>query len=462
MPQSVRSLDVPGETVLAHWESFVRTIDELAPGKKVAEIWFRKLRPLNFDGRVLTALAPPTAFVDYLLNTHGDLIRQALQHSVGKGVELSIVKRDSLQEDQLPSLEAEQLHLPESATQEPVKANLNPRYRFDNYIEGESNRFAVASARSVAETPTTTPFNPYFVYGGSGYGKTHLIQAIGNQVLRTGSLRRVVYVTSEQFVNQFIASIKTKRTTDFAHLYRNVDMLILDDIQFFTGKERTLTEFFHTFNSLYQAGKQIILSSDRPPRDLEDLDERLTSRFASGLVTELTLPDYESRVAILEKRADEHRAQLDPRVIDFLATHICTNVRDLEGALLQLIAQAQFMRAPIDLDLAHQVARKFAPAKRAQVSMETIAEACSRYYNIALVDLKDRGRKKEVAHTRQVAMYICHKMTRHSLRGIALHYGRRDHSTVIHAVKTVEDRMTGDQLFRSEIDDLLRAIELHA
>ena len=462
MPQPARNLDVPGEDVLAHWENFIRTIDDMAPSKKVADIWFRKLRPLSFDGHVLTALAPPTAFVDYLMNTHGDLIRHAMHLAVGKGTELAIVKREAQPEDSPRELDAEQLQLPDPGmTQEPVKANLNPRYRFDNYIEGESNRFAVASARSVADTPTTTPFNPYFVYGGAGYGKTHLIQAIGNQVLRTGSLRRVVYVTSEQFVNQFIASIKTKRTTDFAHMYRNVDMLILDDIQFFTGKERTLTEFFHTFNSLYQAGKQIILSSDRPPRDLEDLDERLTSRFASGLVTELTLPDYETRVAILEKRADEHRASLDPRVVTYLASHISTNVRDLEGALLQLIAQAQFMQMPIDLELAHQVARKFAPTRRVQVSMETVAEACSRYYSIPLVDLKDRGRKKEVAHTRQVAMYICNKLTRHSLRGIALHYGRRDHSTVIHAVKTIEDRMAADHVFHTEVDDLIRSIELH-
>jgi chromosomal replication initiator protein len=463
MPQPARNLDAPGEEVLAHWESFVRAIDEMAPSKKVVDIWFRKLRPLSFDGRLLTALAPPTAFVDYLMNTHGELIRAAMHAAVGKDAELFIVKRESPPEDAPAELEAGHLQLPDPAlAQEPVKANLNPRYRFDNYIEGESNRFAVASARSVAETPTTTPFNPYFVYGGAGYGKTHLIQAIGNQVLRTGSLRRVVYVTSEQFVNQFIASIKTKRTTDFAHMYRNVDMLILDDIQFFTGKERTLTEFFHTFNSLYQAGKQIILSSDRPPRDLEDLDERLTSRFASGLVTELTLPDYETRVAILEKRADEHRAALDPRIITFLASHISTNVRDLEGALLQLIAQAQFMQTPIDLELAHQIARKFTPTRRSQVSMETIAEACSRFYSIPLVDLKDHGRKKEVAHTRQVAMYICNRLTRHSLRGIALHYGRRDHSTVIHAVKTVEDRMSADQVFRSEIDDLIRSIELRS
>jgi len=463
MSQPLLYLDAPGESVLAHWETFVRTIDELAPGKKVADIWFRKLRPLSFDGHVLTALAPPTAFVVYLLNTHGELIRSAMDAAVGKGVELSIVKHDPAPEDAPRELEAVHLQTPDILpVQEPVKANLNPRYRFDNYIEGESNRFAVASARSVADTPSTTPFNPYFVYGGAGYGKTHLIQAIGNQVLRTGSLRRVVYVTSEQFVNQFITSIKTKRTTDFAHMYRNVDMLILDDIQFFTGKERTLTEFFHTFNSLYQAGKQIILSSDRPPRDLEDLDERLTSRFASGLVTELTLPDYETRVAILGKRADEHRANLDAGIIEFLASHINSNVRDLEGSLLQLIAQAQFMRRPIDLDLAHQVARKFAPTRRGQVSMETIAESCARFYNIPLVDLKDRGRKKEVAHTRQVAMYICNKLTRHSLRGIALHYGRRDHSTVIHAVKTVEDRMGQDTAFRSEVDDLIRSIELRA
>jgi chromosomal replication initiator protein len=279
-------------------------------------------------------------------------------------------------------------------------------------------------------------------------------------VLRAGQLKRVVYVTSEQFVNQFIASIRTKRTTNFAHFYRNMDMLILDDIQFFQGKERTLSEFFHTFNSLHEAGKQIILSSDRPPRDLKALDSRLTSRFASGLVTELTLPDLETRVAILEKRAEESRIRLAPEIVDCLADNISTNVRDLEGALKQLVAQSQLLGAPITLEMTHQVLRKYAPTKRGKVSMETIAEVCADYYRIPLADLKDRGRKKEVAQTRQIAMYVCKELTRHSLRSIALHFGRRDHSTVIHAVKTIEDRLDADPVFQSELDDLVRAVQL--
>lgn len=444
------------------WDRFVRAVDEIAPTKKLNDIWFRKLRPVEFDGKVLTVEAPATVFTEYLVNTHGELIRRAMASSVGEGTELNIVKPDDELDQLPPELDASLLKLPDPGGREPYRTNLNPRYRFDNYIEGESNRFAVASARSIAETPTTTPFNPYFVYGGSGYGKTHLIQSIGNHCLRAGSVRRVLYVTSEQFVNQFINSIKTKRTTDFAHLYRNVDMLILDDIQFFRGKERTLTEFFHTFNTLYQSGKQIILSSDRPPRDLEDLDERLTSRFASGLVTELTLPDYETRVAILEKRSEEHRVALSPAIIQFLAGQISTNVRDLEGALLQLIGQSSLLRKPITIELARQIAKNITPMRRVQISMETIAESCASFYQISLADLKDRGRKKEVAAARQVAMYVCHKLTRHSLRGIALHFGRRDHSTVIHAIKTVEDGMSADPAFRTEVEDQIRDLELNA
>ncbi len=386
-----------------------------------------------------------------------------MSSAMGEGTELNIVKPEDEPEQRPADLGTQVLRFPDLSRQaERHRSNLNPRYRFDNYIEGESNRFAVAAARSIAETPTTTPFNPFFVYGGSGFGKTHLIQSVGNFCVRSGSLGRVIYVTSEQFVNQFITSIKTKRTTDFAHLYRSVDMLILDDIQFFKGKERTLTEFFHTFNTLYQAGKQIILSSDRPPKDLEDLNDRLTSRFASGLVTEVTLPDYETRVAILEKRAEEHRVTLDAGIIQFMASHISTNVRDLEGALLQLIGQSSLLRKPITLELTKSVVKSVAPIRRVQVSMETIAESCADFYGIPLRDLKDRGRKKEIALARQVAMYICHKLTRHSLRGIALHFGRRDHSTVIHAVKTIEDNMSRDPAFLADVDDLIRDIEVNS
>ena len=452
---------VQNPSVSEYWNRFTQAVDEIAPNKRLNKIWFHKFTPVQFDGTTLTAMAPAKAFTDYLMNTHRELIRRALVASVGEGVELLIIKPDVTQEEEPPKLAASALATP-SANTPTHTTNLNQRYRFDNYIEGESNRFAMAAARSIAESPQTTPFNPFFVYGGSGFGKTHLIQAIGNYCVQSGQLERVLYVTSEQFINHFIQSIRTQRTTDFAHLYRNVDMLILDDIQFFQGKERTLAEFFHTFNTLYQAGKQIILSSDRPPKDLEDLDERLTSRFASGLVTEVTLPDYETRVAILSKRAEERRTSLDSQVIEYLANHISTNVRDLEGALNKLIAHSALMGRKIDVDLARVVIKEVAPMRRVQVSMETIAEACARFYNVPVQELKDRSRKKEIATIRQVSMYLCHKLTKHSLRGIALHFGRRDHSTVIHAVKTVEDTMSKDPTFQTDVTDLMRDIQLKA
>jgi chromosomal replication initiator protein len=444
------------------WNRFITAVETIAPSKNLNKIWFRKLTPVEFDGRILTVKAPPTVFTDYLMNTHGDLIQCAMQQAVGQDSELQIIQPDQADPAPQEGLHEAMERMSTTPASQPYRTNLNPRYHFDNYIEGESNRFALAAARSIADTPNTTPFNPFFVYGGSGFGKTHLIQAIGNHCLQQGSLRRVLYVTSEQFVNQFISSIKNKRTTDFAHLYRNVDMLVLDDIQFFRGKERTLIEFFHTFNTLYQSGKQIILSSDRPPKDLEDLDERLTSRFSSGLVTELTLPDYETRVAILEKRAEEHRVSLTPEVIELLAQNVTTNVRDLEGALLQMIGQSSLLKSPITIELTRQVIKNVIPLRRSQVSMETIAETCAEFFNIPLQDLKDRSRKREVAQARQVAMFICNRLTRHSLRGIALHFGRRDHSTVIHAVKTVEDMLNRDTVFRSEIEDMMRDLGLRS
>ena len=457
MQPVIQDPDSPLSAQMA-WDRFVQQAHLLDPSGKLKEIWLSKLIPVALEDDRLILRAPAIFFAEYFMSKHRSVIDRALWEVLGEGAMLDIVRDTPASSDQPERMVLD--GSPQSPLHPQQRNNLNPKYRFDNYIEGDSNRFALAAARSIAESPLTTPFNPYFVYGGSGYGKTHLIQAIGDYCIRQGTLSRVIYITSEQFINQFIESIKHKRTTDFAQNFRNVDMLILDDIQFIMGKERTQTEFFHTFNSLYQAGKKIILSSDRPPKDLEDLDERLTSRFASGLVTELTLPDYETRVAILTKRADEQRVHLDSDVVDYIASHITTNVRDLEGALIQLIAQSSLLNHQVSMELVKKVVRGIAPRRRYQVSLETIAEKTAAYYGMPLPDLKDRSRKKEIASARQVAMYICHKLTRHSLRNIALHFGRRDHSTVIHAVKTVEDAMNRDNSFRVDVEQILHQIDL--
>ncbi len=441
------------------WNTFVEALIKRDTTGRLKEIWTGKLIPLSFMDHTLRVKAPTAFFAEYWLTKHKGLVDECMREAAGVEARLDIV-RDPPSEDEKPQELALQHAGTPALVDAHLRSNLNPKYHFENYVEGDSNRFALAAARSIAESPLTTPFNPYFVYGGSGFGKTHLIQAIGNFCIEQGTLNRVVYITSEQFINQFIESIKKKNTTDFAHAFRNVDMLILDDIQFIMGKERTQTEFFHTFNTLYQTGKKIILSSDRPPKDLDDLDNRLTSRFSSGLVTELTLPDYETRVAILAKRAEEQRIELTSEVIDYIAGQVTTNVRDLEGALIQLIAQSSLLNQPIQMDLVKQIVRGIAPRKRFSVSLEDIAETTAAHYGIPLSDLKDRSRKKEIASARQVAMYICHKLTRHSLRVIALHFGRRDHSTVIHAVKTVEDNMNRDNGFRMDVEEILHDIDL--
>jgi chromosomal replication initiator protein len=339
-------------------------------------------------------------------------------------------------------------------------SQLNRRYTFDNFVEGSSNQFAKAASLAVAEAPGTTSFNPLVIYGGVGLGKTHLIQAIGNFSLQQGTVKRALYVSSEKFTIEFINSIQKNKTTEFSKIYRNVDLLLVDDIQFFINKERTQEEFFHTFNSLHQKGKQIVLSSDRPPKDITGIEERLLSRFQWGLVADIQSPDLETRIAILQKKSEENGIELPGDVIQLIAYNVTSNIRELEGCLIRLLAQASFNGLDINLQLAKKILKDVISQKQNHITIEDIQKIVSEYYRIPDDLLRAKTRKKEVALVRQIAMYIAKNHTKHSLKTIGLHFGGRDHSTVIHAVSTIETYAKEDHKIAEDIENISQQIEL--
>ncbi|UOQ72103.1 chromosomal replication initiator protein DnaA [Hymenobacter cellulosilyticus] len=335
-----------------------------------------------------------------------------------------------------------------------VKSQLNGTYSFENYVEGDCNRLARSAGLAVANKPGTTSFNPLMVYGGVGLGKTHLVQAIGNHIKATSPDKFVLYVSAEKFTNQFIESLRNNGVQDFANFYLLVDILILDDVQFLSGKDKTQEMFFHIFNHLHQAGKQIVMTSDRPPRDLNGLEDRLLSRFKWGLTADLQSPDFETRMAIIQNKMEQDGIDIPPQVVEYLAHSVNTNVRELEGVLISLVAQSSLNRREIDLEMAKQALRHIIEEVEAEVNLDFIQKTVAEYFGISLDLLKAKTRKKEVVTARQVAMYFAKEHTSHSLKSIGFHFGGRDHSTVIHSVQTVSDLIDSDKNFRNTIVDL--------
>lgn len=332
--------------------------------------------------------------------------------------------------------------------------NLNERYQFNSLVVGDFNQFACAASMAVAEEPGTTRYNPLFIYGGTGLGKTHIVQAIGNKILEDFPNKRIFYATSEKFTSDFIAAISDRSIADFTRMYRDVDVLIIDDIQFFTGKESTQEQFFHTFNTLYHNGKQIILSSDRPPREIKGLEDRLLSRFSWGLVTDLQAPDLENRMAILHKKLESEGNSLPEEVTRFIADKISANIRELEGALIRVLAYASVKGQPADIELARKVLSDSINEPSISVTIDQIQKKTSHFFD---VDPKMMVAKKKTAHialARQVAMYLARSLTDNSLKAIGAEFGGRDHSTVIHACDLVAKRMSSDGTFREKIDRL--------
>jgi chromosomal replication initiator protein len=341
-----------------------------------------------------------------------------------------------------------------------VDSNLNPAYSFENFVEGDCNRLARSAGYAVANKPGGTAFNPLLIYGGVGLGKTHLAHAIGIGIKNQSPNKTVLYVGSEKFAHQFIDALKNQTTNDFIHFYQMIDVLIIDDVQFFSGKEKTQDVFFHIFNHLHQNGKQIILTSDKPPVEMQGMEQRLLSRFKWGLSADLSTPDLETRIAIMEKKMYGNGIELPREVVEYLAYSINTNIREMEGALTSLLAQASLNKKAITLELAKQMIDKFVKNTAREVSIDYIQKVVCDYFDLPIEMLKSKTRKREVVQARQISMYFSKKMTKSSLASIGAHCGGKDHATVLHACRTVMNLSETDKQFRVYLEDLEKKLTI--
>ncbi|MBC8203956.1 MAG: chromosomal replication initiator protein DnaA [FCB group bacterium] len=440
------------------WQTFIDKLSCDIP-RESFHTWFRPIRFIKIDGKEITVQIPSQFYYDWIEEHYSSQISSALCETFGDGftINYSIILGDKMKNTLFPFREDKKISSgPPKATRE---ASLNPRYTFENFIEGECNNFAKAAALAVSEAPGKTRFNPLVIYGGVGLGKTHLIQAIGNFALKHQTIRKALYVSSEKFTIDFITSVKENKTTDFSSLYRSTDLLLVDDVQFFEGKERTQMEFFYTFNTLYQAGKQLVLSLDRPPSELFDMEARLLSRFKWGLITDIQPPDLETRVAILQRRSEEDNIQLSPDIIDYLAKNITSNVRELEGALIKLLAHASITGTDITLAVAQKVLRDIIGRRPKKVSIELIQETVARLTGVPPDIQCSDSRKKEIAYARQLSIYLCNNLTNMTLKLIGAHFGNRDHTTVLHSIDKIKKAMFKDPEFAIKIRELIKQLE---
>jgi chromosomal replication initiator protein len=425
--------------------------------------WLRATRGLpSSDGRVNVAV--PNRFVaDWLQEHYLTLIKETIKEVTQKDLPLTFcISKDSRDYHPQMSINFERLGPTpkKKLSTDPFggEMGLNPKYTFDAFVVGESNQFAHAAAMAVAEAPGKTKFNPLYIYGGVGLGKTHLVQAIGHFAREEYEDIKILYATSEKFTNDFINSITSNTTKDFVNLYRNVDVLLLDDIQFFTGKESTQVQFFHTFNVLYQNGKQIVLTSDRPPREIKGLEERLWSRFQQGLVTDIQPPDLETRIAILNKKTESDGISIPIEVATFIADSITSNIRELEGSLIRLLAYASLHSRDITVDLAKEVLKDAIRNGTKQIDIDQIQKRVAASYNLSPEMLCSKRKTQELALARQVAMYLARSLTNNSLKTIGSHFGGRDHSTVIHACTLVSESIKKDHNFKLKVDEIINSL----
>ncbi len=437
--------------------------------------WFDPIVPLTYEHGLIYLQVPSQFFSEWLEEHYYSLLNEVLAQATRTEVTVEYAirpeERENPQADSsLPGDESsgvpaaspvEQVNIQgrSSARIDSLPINnkhqepsLNPRYTFENYIKGENNQFASSAALAVANNPGGTSFNPLVIYGGVGLGKTHLVHAIGNSLTHSGKTKRVLYVSSEKFTVDFVEAIQKDKVGEFSNVYRNVDVLIVDDIQFFAGKEKTQDVFFHTFNTLHHMGKQIILSSDKPPKDLKGLNDRLISRFQWGLTADIQPPDLETRIAILRKKSGDDGIDLPHDVVEFIASNVTSNIRELEGCLISLLARASLENKRIDMTLVKDVVRSIVGEVRSHITVEDIQRVVSDHLAIPEDLMRAKTRKQEVVNARQIAMYLTKELTNSSLKTIGLHFGGRDHSTVIHAYQSVEDSMKTDEKQRKTVD----------
>jgi chromosomal replication initiator protein len=417
--------------------------------------WFKPTSFAGEDGSSITVRVPSGLFKDWLTKHYSGVISEALGEVRKGGLSVNFVADPPADSAGISLGADEAVTLDRSApVTAPGPAGLNPRYTFDTFIVGPSNQFAHAASRAVAEAPSRS-YNPLFIYGGVGLGKTHLMHAIGQYVLQHDRNMKLTYISSERFMNEMINAVRYDRVIDFRERYRTVDILLVDDIQFLAGKEGTQTEFFHTFNALYDSQKQIVLSSDCPPHEIPALEERLRSRFEWGLIADIQSPDLETKTAILKKKAETEAVPLPDDVAIFIAGRIKSNVRELEGSLIRLVAYASLTGQEISLPLAQEVLKNILDHEEKAVTIEIIQKFVADYYNLKLVELKSRNNSKSVAMPRQVAMYLCKSLTHASLPEIGRSFGGKHHSTVIHSIRKVEDLRKRDADFNSLIGNFL-------
>ncbi|MBA4602859.1 chromosomal replication initiator protein DnaA [Thermoactinomyces mirandus] len=440
------------------WSKTLKAIQNKI-SKPSYETWLKATEAIDLESDILVVCAPNDFARDWLESRYADLVRDTLKEVTG-GSRLG-VKFVSHTEKSAAKSGAEPEKKADTAREmeKDPGSQLNPRYTFDTFVIGSGNRFAHAASLAVAEAPAKA-YNPLFIYGGVGLGKTHLMHAIGHYVLNHSAESKVVYISSEKFTNDFINSIRDNKTIQFRNKYRSVDILLIDDIQFLAGKEQTQEEFFHTFNALHEANKQIIISSDRPPKEIPTLEDRLRSRFEWGLITDVQPPDLETRIAILRKKAIADNLEVPNEVLVFIANRVDTNIRELEGALIRVVAYSALLKQPVTTELALEALKDIMPdSKPKMISIQDIQQTVCNYYQLRIEDFKSKKRTKSVAFPRQVAMYLCRELTEFSLPKIGEDFGGRDHTTVIHAHEKISRLLKEDHQLEEVVNQLKKRIQ---
>lgn len=423
------------------------------------DTWFKNAVPLDITENRFDIGFPNEFSINWVEKRYKNLLTNTLKYITKRDLDVHFVNLG----EHAPADESEPASLPPSHSENdtietPPMPALNKKYTFSSFVIGNSNRFAHAASLAVAEAPAKA-YNPLFIYGGVGLGKTHLMHAIGHRVLATHSQARVLYVSSEKFTNELINAIKDDKTENFRNYYRNIDILLIDDIQFLAKKERTQEEFFHTFNALHEADKQIVISSDRPPKEIPSLEDRLRSRFEWGLIADIQPPDLETRIAILRKKADQEGLDIPNDVMVFIASRIDTNIRELEGALIRVVAYASLIKSPIDINLASEALKNILPhGRKKQVTLELIQQVVANHFKIHVDELTAKKRSRNIAYPRQIAMYLCREMTDLSLPRIGELFGGRDHTTVIHAHDKISRESRENPELHRLLDELSKQI----
>jgi chromosomal replication initiator protein len=458
--------------------SFIK--DNIQP--QAFKTWFEPIKPIKLADNSLSVQVPSKFFYEWLEEHYVKLLKVALTKSLGEGAKLVyIIRMENTYGNREPFTEKipssnRTYHAPQEIdvpikSKNPelknpfvipgirnikIESQLNPNYSFDNFLEGDSNRLARSAGMAVANKPGGTSFNPLLIFGGVGLGKTHLAHAIGVEIKDKYPERTVLYISAEKFTQQYIESVKKNTRNDFIHFYQLIDVLIIDDVQFLSGKSGTQDVFFHIFNHLHQNGKQVILTSDKAPVDMQDIEQRLLSRFKWGLSAELQTPDFETRVSILKNKLYKDGVEMSEDIIDYVAKNIKTNVRELEGAIISLIAQSSFNKKEVTIDLAQQIVEKFVKNTKREVSIDYIQKVVSDYFEMDVTTLQSKTRKRHIVQARQLAMFFAKKFTKASLASIGTQIGKRDHATVLHACKTVDNLAETDKQFKKYIEDLTK------